>query len=150
MSSEYSPYYLSMRVGREHTVIYLAERGADINTTDQVHLTPLHFAARYVCVCPLEVGFASQPMSSSNGQLNVVRVLLDLGADLDAKCAQGNSPFEYAVKKEHMECAEYLAECAKKKKAKALQEQLTCIDVTMFAGPSMHLRSLFGKLDGSN
>jgi len=53
-------------IGNENIVSYLLDEGADVNSATQRGETPLHYAAR-----------AAKP--------NIMKLLLDNGAELDAK-----------------------------------------------------------------
>jgi ankyrin repeat protein len=63
--------------------------GANVNTRDQDGYTPLHLA-------------------SSDGNVNVVRVLLDAGAIVDATNIDGYTPLHYASSDGHVNMARVL------------------------------------------
>jgi serine/threonine-protein phosphatase 6 regulatory ankyrin repeat subunit B len=57
----------------------LLERGANVNTRDKDQITPLHLA-------------------SDNRSFDVTQLLVDFGADINAKNAQGQTPFSQLMK----------------------------------------------------
>ncbi len=59
--------------GRERCVIYLVNRGADVNAKDRDGFTALHAAVQENC-------------------LEIIKILLENGADIHAKDAWGNEP----------------------------------------------------------
>ncbi|MCE9561234.1 MAG: ankyrin repeat domain-containing protein [Planctomycetes bacterium] len=61
-----TPLQLAAWYGNEKVVVYLLDKGADVNTADDHGYTPLHFAAE-------------------KGHLDVVKRLVKAGAKLDAK-----------------------------------------------------------------
>ena len=67
--------------------------GADVNTTDKVGRTPLHFA-------------------SANGHKEIVELLIGAGADVNAKvvsgAAQGKTPLDAANETNHPKTADLL------------------------------------------
>jgi ankyrin len=60
-----------------------------IESSGQNSSTPLHFAAR-------------------EGQLDIVKLLLDKGANVDAKDSDGDNPLQCAEINGHTKCAELL------------------------------------------
>jgi len=67
----------------------LIERGADVNAAQTAGYRPLHEAA-------------------VAGREDLVRMLLDAGADKTARCDRGKTPGEYARERGHMAVAELL------------------------------------------
>ncbi|MCB2261478.1 MAG: ankyrin repeat domain-containing protein [Candidatus Thiosymbion ectosymbiont of Robbea hypermnestra] len=62
------------------SLVFLTERGADIDAEDQTGATPLHIAV-------------------GGGQRRLTKRLIDLGADLDAPDADGRTPLAIAIEK---------------------------------------------------
>ncbi|KAL1844286.1 hypothetical protein VTJ49DRAFT_2343 [Mycothermus thermophilus] len=75
--------------------LFIQERGADINKPEERGYTPLHIAL-------------------ANSQEDMVRLLLELGADPTRVCPNGKRPVELAVESGHPEIAELLLQCANK------------------------------------
>ena len=67
----------------------LIERGADVNAVQTAGYRPLHQAA-------------------VAGREDLVRMLLDAGADKTARCDRGKTPAEYARERGHAAVAELL------------------------------------------
>jgi ankyrin repeat protein len=76
------------------TTRLLIERGADVNAAQTAGYRPLHQAA-------------------VAGREDLVRLLLDAGADKIARCDRGKTPAEYARERGHAVVAELLEETSK-------------------------------------
>lgn len=77
----YSPLHLALLHSKEDIVECLINAGADVNTRTSFKATPLHFAAT-------ERSFA---------------ILIEKGAEIDAKDNEGNTSLHYAIKGNKME-----------------------------------------------
>ncbi|MGB8534901.1 MAG: ankyrin repeat domain-containing protein [Acidobacteriaceae bacterium] len=72
------------------TVRLLIEQGADVNMAQAGGYTPLHQAA-------------------ANGRADLVRILLEAGANPDMRCHQDKSPADYARERKHDEVVQLLS-----------------------------------------
>jgi hypothetical protein len=75
-------------------VVYLLNRGANVNVRDDNGVTPLHWAA-------------------VNGHVNCCRVLISSGAQVNALVhdTDHDTPLDYAYLNNNYECAQYLSDC---------------------------------------
>lgn len=72
--------HIAAEKGHTALVVLLLERGAFVDTKDSAKLTPLHMAAFH------------------NGQLDVVKVLCDAGADFEARSELGTTPLMFSIR----------------------------------------------------
>src|SRR5689334_12903869 len=76
--SRHKIYFIS----RSRTVTVLLEHGADINPVDKTNTTPLHLA-------------------SERGHVDVVKILLDRHARIDARDDRGHNCLDHAIEHAH-------------------------------------------------
>lgn len=83
----------SIRAGEIETAVEIIEEGAEVNirTDDEHEFTPMMFAA-------------------GMGNLELVKALVENGADLDAKSASGQTALIWAARGGSLEVADYLLE----------------------------------------
>lgn len=84
-----APFLVAMLTSDYETVKLLLDRGADVLERQAEGDTALHEAA-------------------ANGDLPLVKLLVEHESDLGARDDAGKSPLDYAVEKKHEEVAEYL------------------------------------------
>lgn len=78
----YTALFLAACDGQASTVEYLINKGAEVNTQNGEGMTPLHYAALHLT-----------PETSNN----VIKILLDNGADASIKDKYGNTSLKYAM-----------------------------------------------------
>ncbi len=71
-----TPLHFAAEGGRTEVVLYLLDKGAEINARNAESETPLHYAAGY-------------------GHMDVINLLLERGADVNARSSQGDTPLHY-------------------------------------------------------
>ena len=84
-------YYILQRRCKTHVVKYLLENGAAVNSSDRFKRTPLFFAAR-------------------NDEYEILKILLEAGADRAIVDAKGNTACDFAKSQEHFRCSTLLSE----------------------------------------
>lgn len=70
-------------------VQYILDQGVDVNLTDDLGESPIHLAAR-------------------KGYVNIMRLLIQAGANLDARDAENETPLDYAIHNKQKEIVIYL------------------------------------------
>ena len=107
-----TPLHVAIRFGNFEVAKYLTEKGADINATDGTERNPL--------MCAAEAGVVQmsvQPFSSSateggfkpyEGQIEMVRFLVEKGAKVDAANQDGATPLIAACDYGLFQLADYL------------------------------------------
>ena len=128
----WTPLHLAASNTRPEAVQMLLEHNADVNLQNAEGDTPLYMAVSEVSDSPQEAGKAidmvrrllehgadtntgrrhSTPLhrASTDGSLEVVRLLLSYGAIVDAMDGEGRTPFEAASSSGHHEIAKLLLE----------------------------------------
>lgn len=125
-----TPLHLAVNRGHVDIVELLLERGADPNAQDADGNTPLHIAAmtKYFSdvaetmfkAAPKVLGFAEFPYDRTD----VVRLLLEYGADPTLENYYGMTPLELAIKMDNEEAAEIIASRLPLEYKKKLAEKL--------------------------
>ena len=122
-----TPLYWSLSECKFETAELLLKKGAHVNSTDSYGYSPLHVAAsckkvELSCIEQLlqkgadvnykskSNGFTSLHYASSSGSVDVVKLLLDKGADINALDNKGTTSLMLAVKNNSLPIAELLLE----------------------------------------
>jgi len=109
--------------GHHHIVKLLIEKGADVNKTDSNNRSALMFASTgpFTPTVTELLNAGADPniadnvekwtavmMAAAEGQLEVLKLLIDKGADITMVDVDGESAYDFAVSKGHQEVADYL------------------------------------------
>ncbi|KAF0308713.1 Transient receptor potential cation channel subfamily A member 1 [Amphibalanus amphitrite] len=121
-SERLSPLHYAARYNRLETVRLLIKYGARANIRGEDGLTPLHYAARYrrqlpVAQAPVEERFSSTatvtpPTPPPEQEETVIDVLVDNGADVNAKDVYGLTSLHYAAMRGNDQAAQQLLQCS--------------------------------------
>jgi ankyrin repeat protein len=77
---------------------FLISKGANVNTADLKGLTPLHLLATYDSKLSHQDSKIKELVDKEEANVvAVIKLLLENGADLTAKCKQDKTPFSYAL-----------------------------------------------------
>ncbi|XP_023315859.1 uncharacterized protein LOC111693916 [Trichogramma pretiosum] len=93
-SYKYSALHIAAQYRREEVVEILLRHGADPNKQDVEKSTPLHALARLcLCQCTNAIRFCDyrRPVDK------IVQILIEYGANIEARNSDGNSPLDLAV-----------------------------------------------------
>jgi len=95
----------------EEMITYLVERGAAVNQENNHGQTPLHFSTYWTCLKGEEEEKPSEhkDREKKDGK-NIVKYLLEQGADVNKKDKNGQTPLKIAEQKENERVIEYLLE----------------------------------------
>lgn len=102
--------------GKLERVKRLLAGGADVNAKDDDGLTPLHWAAETHCILedllrdPRETVHCTVHCSALVGHVDVAHVLLENGADVNAKHKDGGNPLHWAAMRGCGDVAQVLLE----------------------------------------
>ena len=122
-----TPLYWSLSECKFETAELLLKKGANVNSTDSYGYSPLQVAAsckkvELSCIEQLlqkgadvnykskSNGFTSLHYATSSGSVDVVKLLLDKGADINALDNKGTTPLMLAVKNNSLPIAKLLLE----------------------------------------
>ena len=109
-----------------NVALSLLQQGANVNILDESNRSPLHRAAEGGLIdiadlllkhdatdvdLPDFSGNSALSIASYNGQMEIVRLLLQRGADVNLRNGSGTSSFHQAAKNGHLDIARYLLEC---------------------------------------
>jgi len=120
----FSPLGLAAFFGREETVEFLIDEGADVNarSRNELGVAPLHsaVAARNARIVGALLGAGAQPnpaqqggftplhSAAMTGDVEIVRLLLASGADKEARSNDGKTPLAIAEEKNQKSAADLL------------------------------------------
>jgi len=104
--------FTAVRAGNIERVWSLISNGADANIKNEVHCTPLHYAAEHghLIVAELLISNGADVnaktinhvtplhMAARRGNYNVADLLMEKGADIDAKTKKGQTALDYAMR----------------------------------------------------
>ncbi|MFC1765376.1 ankyrin repeat domain-containing protein, partial [Planctomycetota bacterium] len=130
---ELTPFHIAVEKGYKGIIELLISKGADINAKDGQGRTPIDIAMRNArmdiasvlidngaeasLLTKMRVNMARQERrpvdlslltAAQNGEQQEVKVLLDQGADINAKDDQGMTPLHLAAQEGHKEVVEFL------------------------------------------
>ncbi len=119
-SLDYTPLMLASSRGRTENMRVLIDAGADVNAQDSFQQTALTFAKNAVATKVLVsagaemdhidgLGYSPLKYAAENGEIEVARTLLELGADPDASSI-GETPLHMAILHDQIEVAQLLLE----------------------------------------
>ena len=112
---EWTPLHNATLNGKSEVVRFLLEKGADATLRDKHGRTPLHFAAQYghevLCATLLEAQgvdvnakdndeWTPLHLASLKGNAEVVRFLLEKGADATLRNIRGSTPLDLTTNRE--------------------------------------------------
>ncbi|XP_037804170.1 trichohyalin-like isoform X2 [Penaeus monodon] len=115
-----TPLHLAAEAGYDLVMEALLEAGADITATDSNGFQPVHWATTQVtalavllnhdCNLSAQARDLSTPLhhAATEGKLDVVKWLVQNGADSTIKDKDGRLPVDRAKKKKHRDVADYL------------------------------------------
>ena len=117
-NSRYTPLHIAADRGHVEVIRFLASEGADVSSINNIGTTPLegaicfkHIDAVRVLVDECGVGVNSKNRQGETalhraalmGQVEIVKFLIDRGADLTIKCNEGRTPLDVAERKGNSE-----------------------------------------------
>ncbi|XP_065650594.1 uncharacterized protein LOC101237623 isoform X2 [Hydra vulgaris] len=97
-AAHYTPLHLAAINGNKDMVQYLLEHNAKINVFDHQNMTPTHNMF-FVC------------RACQFGRLDIIKVLIEQGAQIDSKDCDSFTPLMSAVSEGHSDAAKYLLKC---------------------------------------
>ncbi len=106
-TAHWTPLHLAVRREQVKVVQRLLEAGALVNAMDDIHKTPLHFAATQ------HLPYIKDPKAfkdKKKEQLDIVKLLLKSGGHMNARNLDGWTPLHYAAELGHDEIAKLLAD----------------------------------------
>ena len=142
-----TPLHIAAEKGSAGMTLLLLSRGADMNVNDRSQLTPLHLAARRAHVpvvralmeagadATLQANTATTPLTSaidygSDGTLEVIQAMIELGADVNGRDAGGYTPLHVV---------------AFRGLDRPFPQQAACIDMLVAAGADLEARGPRGR-----
>jgi ankyrin repeat protein len=138
----WTPLHTAAMAGQTNVAAFLLDNQADVNARDKINDTPLHLAAvmsqRTIARRTTQAGTSSPPhVGSRPGQTEMVKLLLDHKAEVDAKTQTGQTPLHSAAKNGHKDVVELLL---------ANQADVNTKD-TGFGNTPLHRAALDGHVD---
>ena len=94
----YRPIHLAAMGGRVDMIRFLAESGADINSPSKA-CDAIRLGSENAGPCEDGIGLTPLMVGGGEGFLAVVECLLELGADVNAKCESGRTALHFAAKR---------------------------------------------------
>jgi len=90
-------------------VARLIDKGADVNARDASGLTPLHYAIQRAQHNPIHLyGQKDRPDEDAARYLELIQFLIDKGANVNARDAQGDTPLQLALRLHRTDAANLL------------------------------------------
>ncbi|KAF4857780.1 Ankyrin repeat, PH and SEC7 domain containing protein secG [Colletotrichum siamense] len=134
----WTPLHYAARIRFENLVEELLDAGADVNSTDLNGYTPLHYACQFSMEMDKEAdhrekainkliregakvnlqgrdGMAPLHCASIEGNVGIVSMLTEAGANIDLPDSSGKTPLLWAVRKGALSCAQNLWEFSNKR-----------------------------------
>ncbi len=121
--NQHTALMLAAYNGHHHVIAWLVEKGAEVDAVDGMNRTALMFASTgpftkavellidagaNVNATDNEENWTPVMMAAAEGQLEVVKLLVEKGADLAMVDVDGESSFDFAQSKGHQEVAAYI------------------------------------------
>jgi ankyrin repeat protein len=105
----FTPLHHASFDGDTKTATFLIQKGADCKATDNYGNSPLHYAAREGRLSQIEKENPKQQLPELPSlKVETIKLLIENGANLQAKNNKGETPLALAIHREHKEIVEFL------------------------------------------
>ena len=102
-------------------IAFLVAKGADINAKNHDGDTPLHMAIRSETLEFMYSDYEEDGIEIDEKKLDVVKCLVEKGADIESKNNCNESPLDISLKNRYLEVTEFFKECIAQKAKKKIQ-----------------------------